>query len=70
MMDQNAMRPAGAIVQRLQLLEDREAIRSLLERYIDFNETRDYRGYSQLFASTGELQTRRGSARRIARTAA
>jgi hypothetical protein len=49
-------------MQRLQILEDREAIRHLLERYIEFNETRDYRGYSRLFASNGELKLRRGGA--------
>ena len=51
-----------SVVQRLQVLEDREAIRHLLERYIEFNESRDYRGYSRLFASNGELKLRRGSA--------
>ncbi len=48
--------------QRLQLLEDKEAIRQVLETYIDFNEARDYRAYSQLFASNGELKLRRGTA--------
>jgi hypothetical protein len=51
-----------SVVRRLQVLEDREAIRHLLERYIEFNETRDYRGYSRLFASNGEIRLRRGSA--------
>jgi 3-phenylpropionate/cinnamic acid dioxygenase small subunit len=46
----------------LQVLEDKEAIRQMLERYIEFNEARDYRAYSQLFASNGELKLRRGSA--------
>lgn len=50
------------VVQRLQLLEDKEAIRHLLETYIEFNETRNYRAYSQLFARNGELQMRRGTA--------
>jgi hypothetical protein len=49
-------------VRRLQILEDREAIRHLLERYIELNESRDYRAYSQLFASNGELKLRRGGA--------
>lgn len=48
------------VTERLQLLEDKEAIRHLLETYIDFNEARDYRGYSQLFATTGVLHLRRG----------
>ena len=51
-----------ALTQRLQVLEDKEAIRHLLETYIDFNESRDYRAYSQLFASNGQLNLRRGSA--------
>jgi hypothetical protein len=51
-----------SVVQRLQILEDREAIRHLLERYIEFNESRDYRGYSRLFTSNGELKLRRGGA--------
>jgi hypothetical protein len=51
-----------SVVRRLQMLEDREAIRHLLERYIEFNESRDYRAYSRLFASNGELKLRRGGA--------
>jgi hypothetical protein len=51
-----------SLVRRLQILEDREAIHHLLERYIELNEARDYRGYSRLFASNGELRLRRGSA--------
>lgn len=51
-----------ALAQRLQVLEDKEAIRHLLETYIDFNESRDYRAYSQLFASNGQLNLRRGAA--------
>jgi len=44
-----------SITERLRILEDKEAIRDLLERYIDFNEGRDWRGYSRLFADNGEL---------------
>jgi hypothetical protein len=51
-----------SVVRRLQILEDRDAIRHLLERYIEFNEARDYRAYSRLFASNGELKLRRGGA--------
>ena len=40
---------------RLQELEDREAIRTLLEHYIELNESRNWRAYSQLFADNGEL---------------
>jgi hypothetical protein len=50
------------VMRRLQVLEDKEAIRHMLERYIEFNESRDYRAYSQLFASNGELKLRRGYA--------
>ena len=47
---------------RLQRLEDIEAIRLLLDRYLLLNETRDYPAYSQLFAANGELVLRRGRA--------
>jgi hypothetical protein len=47
---------------RVRQLEDRESIRLLLERYIELNESRDYKTYSQLFARNGELITRRGRA--------
>lgn len=50
------------VVERLQMLEDKDAIRHLLETYIDFNESRDYRGYSYLFAKDGVLHLRRGDA--------
>lgn len=50
------------MTERLQLLEDKDAIRNLLETYIDFNEARDYRGYSYLFATNGVLHLRRGDA--------
>lgn len=53
----------GASVEaRLQRLEDVEAIRLLLERYIELNESRDYVEYSRLFAKDGELVLRRGRA--------
>ena len=44
-----------SISARLRTLEDREAIRALLHRYIELNESRDWRSYSQLFADDGEL---------------
>jgi hypothetical protein len=50
------------VTERLQVLEDKDAIRHLLETYIDFNESRDYRGYSYLFATNGVLHLRRGDA--------
>lgn len=52
----------AGIEARLQHLEDKEAIRLLLERYIELNESRDYKTYSGLFARNGELVTRRGRA--------
>lgn len=56
-----AKEAAGATLEsRLQRLEDAEAIRLLLDRYIELNESRDYAAYSQLFAKDGELVTRRG----------
>jgi uncharacterized protein (TIGR02246 family) len=52
--------PSATLESRLQRLEDTEAIRLLLDRYIELNESRDYAAYSQLFAKDGELVTRRG----------
>jgi uncharacterized protein (TIGR02246 family) len=52
--------PGASLESRLQRLEDAEAIRLLLDRYIELNESRDYAAYSQLFAKDGELVTRRG----------
>jgi hypothetical protein len=52
--------PGATLEGRLQRLEDAEAIRLLLDRYIELNESRDYAAYSQLFARDGELVTRRG----------
>src|SRR5688500_14327774 len=50
-----------ALSERLQALEDKEAIRTLLEHYIELNESRDWPAYSRLFASNGELVMRRGT---------
>lgn len=44
-----------SVQSRLQRLEDVESIRVLLDRYVEFNESRDYNAYSQLFARDGEL---------------
>lgn len=52
--------PSATLEGRLQRLEDAEAIRLLLDRYIELNESRDYLAYSQLFGKDGELVTRRG----------
>ena len=58
--------PAGAAAPnpaaQLQKLEDIESIRTLLEHYIELNESRDYVAYSKLFAKDGELVLRRSSA--------
>jgi hypothetical protein len=54
--------PRATLEARLQRLEDGEAIRLLLDRYIELNESRDYAAYSKLFAKDGELVTRRGRA--------
>ncbi len=40
---------------RLQVLEDKASIQALLERYIEVNESRDFKTYSELFARDGEL---------------
>ena len=44
-----------ALEARLRRLEDTEAIRALLDRYVEHNESRDYAAYSALFARDGEL---------------
>jgi ketosteroid isomerase-like protein len=43
---------------RLQQLEDVEAIRVVLDHYIELNESRDYPAYAQQFARDGELVLR------------
>jgi len=48
----------SSVQSRLQRLEDTEAIRVLLDRYVDANEARDYVAYSRLFAREGELVLR------------
>jgi hypothetical protein len=58
---QTADERIAAMSERLQALEDKEAIRTLLEHYIELNESRDWRAYSRLFASNGELVMRRGT---------
>lgn len=47
---------------RLQALEDKEAVRTTLERYTQYQEARDYESYSRLFAADGELVLRRETA--------
>jgi hypothetical protein len=50
-----------ALVERLQVLEDQDTIRDMLQHYIELNESKDWRAYSLLFASDGELVMRSGT---------
>jgi len=43
-----------SLAARVQVLEDREAIRSLILAYGEAHDNRDYRAFSELFASNGE----------------
>ena len=58
--------PAGVVAkepsmaERLQRLEDKEAIHALLERYFEFQENRDFDAFANLFSKDGELILRRG----------
>lgn len=52
-----------ALEQRLQVLEDREAIRSLILAYGEAHDHRDYRRFAALFAREGEWVSGMGSAR-------
>jgi uncharacterized protein (TIGR02246 family) len=49
-----------SMAERLQRLEDREAIRALLERFFEFQESRDFKAFANLFTTDGELILRRG----------
>jgi uncharacterized protein (TIGR02246 family) len=51
------------MAQRLQVLEDKEAIRSVLERFYQYEEDRDLKAFANLFAKDGQLILRRGVAR-------
>src|SRR5262245_32738035 len=52
-----------AIAARVQVLEDREAIRALILAYGQAHDHRDYRTFSNLFASNGEWVGGLGSAK-------
>jgi hypothetical protein len=63
-----AQGPARAIdleslAARVQVLEDREAIRALILAYGEAHDNRDYRSFAALFASNGEWVGGLGSAR-------
>jgi uncharacterized protein (TIGR02246 family) len=47
--------PANAVAARLQVLEDREAIRALLVSYASTLDTRDFAGFEQLWAKDAEF---------------
>ena len=46
--------------QRLQRLEDKEAIRALLERFFEYQETGNTEGFANTFAQDGEMYLRVG----------
>jgi len=48
------------MAERLQALEDKEAIHALLERFFEYQETRQIEAYANLFAKDGEMILRRG----------
>lgn len=52
-----------ALQRRVQVLEDREAIRSLILAYGQAHDHRDYRAFASLFARNGEWVSGMGSAR-------
>jgi hypothetical protein len=50
----------AGLAERVQLLEDRQAIAALLERFFEYQETRQMVNYANLFAKDGEMILRRG----------
>jgi hypothetical protein len=48
------------VLERLQRIEDKEAIRTLLERFFEYQETGNREAYGDLFAENGEMLLRRG----------
>ncbi|MCW2382806.1 MULTISPECIES: nuclear transport factor 2 family protein [unclassified Sphingobium] len=54
--------PDRALAQRVQVLEDREAIRRVIIAYGEYLDARDYAGYAGLFASDGTWSGGLGSA--------
>ena len=53
----------ASLEKRVQILEDREAIRALILAYGEAHDQRDYRTFSELFAEQGEWVGGLGSAR-------
>src|SRR5262245_14269891 len=53
----------ASLAKRVQVLEDREAIRALILAYGQAHDHRDYRTFSNLFASNGEWVGGLGSAK-------
>jgi hypothetical protein len=51
-----------SMAERLQRLEDKDAIHTLLERYFEFQESRNFDAFANLFSKDGELILRRGTA--------
>jgi hypothetical protein len=49
------------VAERLQRLEDKEAIQSILERYFEYQESGQTEAFANLFAKDGELILRRGA---------
>jgi len=52
-----------SLAARIQVLEDREAIRALILAYGEAHDRRDYRAFAELFATNGEWVGGLGSAR-------
>ena len=50
----------AGLAERVQLLEDKQAITALLERFFEYQETRQQVNYANLFAKDGEMILRRG----------
>jgi uncharacterized protein (TIGR02246 family) len=53
----------ASLAKRVQVLEDREAIRALIMAYGEAHDNRDYRKFASLFASNGEWVGGLGSAK-------
>ena len=58
-----AAQDSSSLARRVQVLEDREAIRALILAYGQAHDHRDYRTFSNLFASNGEWVGGLGSAK-------
>jgi hypothetical protein len=50
----------ATLAQRVRLLEDKQAITTLLERFFEYQETRQMVNYANLFAKDGEMILRQG----------